>query len=84
MNFKKNGVRNRNPPVPEKKSMKKSKKNFEKTNNKPTFDHSIRIAGTIRDFRTHKFAQKDGLLAAFLRFFLSTKEKIGFLRLFFL
>jgi hypothetical protein len=31
---------------------------------------SIRIAGTIRDFRITKFAQKDGLLAAFLGFFL--------------
>jgi hypothetical protein len=30
---------------------------------------SIRIAGTIRGFRTFKFAQKDGLLAAFLSFF---------------
>lgn len=68
-------MRNRNPPVPQKKSKKKSKKNFEKTNNKPTFDHSIRIAGTIRDFRTHKFAQKDGLLAAFFELFLCPKSK---------
>ena len=32
--------------------------------------NSKRIAGTIRDFRTTKFAQKDGLLAAFFELFL--------------
>ena len=34
---------------------------------------SIRIAGTIRGFRTFKFAQKDGLLAAFFELFLCQK-----------
>lgn len=34
---------------------------------------SIRIAGTIRGFRTFKFAQKDGLLAAFFELFLCPK-----------
>jgi hypothetical protein len=33
----------------------------------------IRIAGTIRGFRTFKFAQKDGLLAAFFELFLCLK-----------
>jgi|688.fasta_scaffold730408_1 hypothetical protein len=36
-------------------------------------DNSIRIAGTIRGFRTFKFAQKDGLLAAFFELFLCKK-----------
>lgn len=35
--------------------------------------NSIRIAGTIRGFRTFKFAQKDGLLAAFFELFLCQK-----------
>ncbi len=36
-------------------------------------NNSIRIAGTIRGFRTLKFAQKDGLLAAFFGLFLCQK-----------
>jgi hypothetical protein len=34
------------------------------------FTSSIRIAETIRGLRTLKFAQKDGLLAAFFELFL--------------
>jgi len=32
--------------------------------------HSKRIAGTVRGFRITKFAQKNGLLAAFFELFL--------------
>ena len=39
------------------------------------FTTSIRIAGTIRGFRTLKFAQKDGLLAAFFELFLWNKPE---------
>ena len=50
-------------------------KNIGITNSYPLYLHhnSIRIAGTIRDFRTTKFAQKDGLLAAFFELFLCLK-----------
>ena len=50
-------------------------KNIGITNSYPLYLHhnSIRIAGTIRDFRTTKFAQKDGLLAAFFELFLCSK-----------
>ena len=53
-------------------------KNIGITNSYPLYLHhnSIRIAGTIRDFRTTKFAQKDGLLAAFFELFLCQKVTI--------
>lgn len=34
-----------------------------------------RIAGTIRDFQTFNFAQKDGLLAAFFELFFASNRK---------
>ena len=38
---------------------------------------SIRIAGTIRDFRITKFAQKDGLLAAFFELFFAQNSLVS-------